>query len=75
MKNKKLNLTQFAKKAAKLSDKEQKSIKGGYKITSFDSMFNPISTKWIEVDIRRPGSEKTASVAFKGGSIFPSRRK
>jgi natural product precursor len=50
MKNKKLKLSDFSKKVTTLSDKEQVAVKGGNKFTG--NLLSPITTKWIEVDIR-----------------------
>lgn len=50
MKNKKLQLSDFAQKAKALTEKEQKAVKGGNKFTG--NALHPFTTKWIEVDIR-----------------------
>ncbi len=50
MKNKQLNLKQFAQKVTALTEKEQKAVKGGNKFTG--NLLSPFATKWIEVDIR-----------------------
>ena len=50
MKNRKLNLSQIAKKSTSLSAKEQKAVKGGYKFFGRDH--DIVQTRIIEIDIR-----------------------
>jgi len=71
MKNKKLKLSDFAKKVPVLSEKEQAAVKGGNKFTG--NLLSPIATKWIEVDIRaaNPSSEWGN---YKDKSLRPVRR-
>lgn len=52
MKNNKLNFSQFSKKTTTLPNKQQKAIKGGAKLPA--NFIGPITSKWIEVDIREP---------------------
>ena len=59
MKNKKLNLTEMAKRTALLSTKEQKALKGGYKF--FGKDHNPVQTRIVGVDIRFVGNENDRS--------------
>jgi hypothetical protein len=66
MKNKKLNFAQFSKKTTALSKKHQKAVKGGAKQTA--SFISPITSKWIEVDIRRPNPDGSGNL----GGIRPS---